>query len=140
MAQISRNLGNSPAVIEQGARQQQRVSKRYDSHVEPRRQTQRVVEEKEVFGLDRGAIARLEAEQMAQQLFEMKVRDSLAEEKLSSKIANGGIISEEIAIDEIQTKTTETPTMRLNKQIEELMTIQSDSPLRNEPLFVNVIV
>ena len=135
MAQISRNLGNSPAVIEQGTRQQQRVAKRYDNVVEPRRQSQRVVEEKEVSVQGRGAAARFEADLMAKQLFEMKVRDSLAAERLEPKVA-----TEEMAIDEIEPKEIQTPSMRLDKQIEELMAIQSDMPVRNEPLFVNVTV
>lgn len=135
MAQISRNLGNSPAVIEQGTRQQQRVAKRYDNVVEPRRQSQRVVEEKEVSVQGRGAAARFEADLMAKQLFEMKVRDSLTAERLEPKVA-----TEEMSIDEIEPKEIQTPSMRLDKQIEELMAIQSDMPVRNEPLFVNVTV
>lgn len=135
MAQISRNLGNSPAVIEQGTRQQQRVAKRYDNVVEPRRQSQRVVEEKEVSFQGRGAAARFEADLMAKQLFEMKVRDSLTAERLEPKVA-----TEEMSIDEIEPKEIQTPSMRLDKQIEELMAIQSDMPVRNEPLFVNVTV
>ncbi|GEM_PF-2308543 len=135
MAQISRNLGNSPALIEQGARQQQRVAKRYDNAVEPRRQSQRVVDQPEVFAQERGLAARLEADLLAKQLFEMKVRDSMAAERLETKVATA-----EMAIDEIEPKQIETPSMRLDKQIEELMAIQSDAPVRNEPLFVNVVV
>jgi hypothetical protein len=135
LAQISRNLGNSPAVIEQGTRQQQRVAKRYDNVVEPRRQSQRVVEEKEVSVQGRGAAARFEADLMAKQLFEMKVRDSLTAERLEPKVT-----TEEMSIGEIEPKEIQTPSMRLDKQIEELMAIQSDMPVRNEPLFVNVTV
>ena len=135
MAQISRNLGNSPALIEQGTRQQQRVATRYDNAVEPRRQSQRVVDQPEVFAQERGLAARLEADLMAKQLFEMKVRDSLTAERLEPKVA-----TEEMSIDEIEPKEIQTPSMRLDKQIEELMAIQSDAPVRNEPLFVNVVV
>ena len=135
MAQISRNLGNSPALIEQGTRQQQRVAKRHDNAVEPRRQSQRVVDQPEVFAQERGLAARLEADLMAKQLFEMKVRDSLTAERLEPKVA-----TEEMSIDEIEPKEIQTPSMRLDKQIEELMAIQSDAPVRNEPLFVNVVV
>jgi hypothetical protein len=72
---------------------------------------------------------------MAKQLFEMKVRDSLTAERLEPKVA-----TEEMSIDEIEPKEIQTPSMRLDKQIEELMAIQSDAPVRNEPLFVNVVV
>ena len=135
MAQISRNLGNSPALIEPRSRQQQRVAKRYDNAVEPRRQIQHVVDQPEVFAQERGLAARLEADLLAKQLFEMKVRDSMAAERLATKVATA-----EMAIDAIEPKQIETPSMRLDKQIEELMAIQGDAPVRNEPLFVNVVV
>jgi len=178
LAEISRNVSNAPALINQNERQQRarrnssnledqqhlrtnrrrdsavesqqqriakhrdniahdqqqhRVSKSYDSAIAGRRQSQTIVEQDEVFSRERHEYARFEADLLAKQLFEMKVRDSLAAERLAAKVAMA-----ELDIDKIKPKAADTPSVRLSRQIEELMALQNDTPLRNEPVFVNV--
>jgi len=135
LAEISRSLGNSPALVDQRSRRQQRMSRGNEGVVENRRATPKVVEHRDDFSLERYQIARLEADQLAKHLFEMKVRDNLAREHATRKI-----VSPEIDIDEIKPGSVNTASERLNRQIEELMSFENDMPIRNEPLFVNIMV
>ena len=135
MAEISRSLANSPALVDQRSRRQQRVPRGNENTVENRTKTTKVIEQQDDFSLQRYQIARLEADQLAKHLFEMKVRDSVVHEKASTKI-----LSPEVDIDEIKSKVTNTASERLNRQIEELMSFENDMPIRNEPLFVNIMV
>ena len=135
MAEISRNLGNSLALVDQRPRRQQRVPRENENTLENRRTTAKVIEQKDDFSLQRYQIARLEADQLSKYLFEMKVRDSIVHERAANKI-----LSPEVDIDEIKPKLANTASERLNRQIEELMSFENDMPIRNEPLFVNIMV
>ena len=135
MAEISRNLGNSPALVDQRSRRQQRIPRGNENSLENRSVPAKVIDQKDVLSLQRYQIARLEAEQLSKYLFEMKVQDSIVHEKAANKI-----LSPEVDIDEIKSKVTNTASERLNRQIEELMSFENDMPIRNEPLFVNIMV
>ncbi len=135
MAEISRNLGNSPALVDQRSRRQQRIPRGNENSLENRSVPAKVIDQKDDLSLQRYQIARLEAEQLSKYLFEMKVRDSIVHEKAANKI-----LSPEVDIDEIKSKVTNTASERLNRQIEELMSFENDMPIRNEPLFVNIMV
>ena len=50
------------------------------------------------------------------------------------------VIIGDVNYDEIKSKVTNTASERLNRQIEELMSFENDMPIRNEPLFVNIMV
>ena len=135
MAEISRNLGNSPALVDQRWRRQQRVPRNNENSLENRAITAKVIDQKDDFSLERYQIARLEADQLSKYLFEMKVRDSIVLQRAANKI-----LTPEVDIDEIKPKVTNTAAERLNRQIEELMSFENDMPIRNEPLFVNIMV
>ncbi len=135
MAEISRNLGNSPALVDQRSRRQQRIPRGNENSLENRSVPAKVIDQKDDLSLQRYQIARLEAEQLSKYLFEMKVQDSIVHEKAANKI-----LSPEVDIDEIKSKVTNTASERLNRQIEELMSFENDMPIRNEPLFVNIMV
>ena len=135
MAEISRNLGNSPALVDQRWRRQQRVPRNNENSLENRAITAKVIDQKDDFSLERYQIARLEADQLSKYLFEMKVRDSIVHERAANKIP-----TPEVDIDEIKPKVTNTAAERLNRQIGELMSLENDMPIRNEPLFVNIMV
>ena len=135
MAEISRNLGNAPALVDQRSRRQQRVPRGNENSLENRAIAAKVVDHKDDFSLERYKIARLEADQLSKYLFEMKVRDSIVHERAANKIP-----TPEVDIDEIKPKVTNTAAERLNRQIEELMSFENDMPIRNEPLFVNIMV
>ena len=135
MAEISRNLGNSPALVDQRSRRQQRIPRGNENSLENRSVPAKVIDQKDDLSLQRYQIARLEAEQLSKYLFEMKVQDSIVHEKAADKI-----LSPEVDIDEIKSKVTNTASERLNRQIEELMSFENDMPIRNEPLFVNIMV
>ena len=135
MAEISRNLGNSPALVDQRSRRQQRIPRGNENSHENRSVPAKVIDQKDDLSSQRYQIARLEAEQLSKYLFEMKVQDSIVHEKAANKI-----LSPEVDIDEIKSKVTNTASERLNRQIEELMSFENDMPIRNEPLFVNIMV
>lgn len=135
MAEISRNLGNSPALVDQRSRRQQRIPRGNENSLENRSVPAKVIDQKDDLSLQRYQIARLEAEQLSKYLFEMKVQDSIVHEKAANKI-----LSPEVDIDEIKPKIANTVSERLNRQIEELMSFENDMPIRNEPLFVNIMV
>ena len=135
MAEISRNLGNSPTLVDQRSRRQQRIPRGNENSLENRAVPAKVIDQKDNFSLQRYQIARLEAEQLSKYLFEMKVRDSIVHERAANKIP-----TPEVDIDEIKPKVTNTAAERLNRQIEELMSLENDMPIRNEPLFVNIMV
>ena len=135
MAEISRNLGNSPTLVDQRSRRQQRIPRGNENSLENRAVPAKVIDQKDDLSLQRYQIARLEAEQLSKYLFEMKVQDSIVHEKAANKI-----LSPEVDIDEIKSKVTNTASERLNRQIEELMSFENDMPIRNEPLFVNIMV
>ena len=135
LAEISRNLGNSPALVDQRSRRQQRVPRGNENSLENRAIAAKVIDQKDDFSLERYQIARLEADQLSKYLFEMKVRDSIVHERAANKIP-----TPEVDIDEIKPKVTNTAAERLNRQIEELMSFENDMPIRNEPLFVNIMV
>ena len=135
LAEISRNLGNSPALVDQRSRRQQRVPRGNENSLENRAIAAKVIDQKDDFSLERYQIARLEADQLSKYLFEMKVRDSIVHERAANKI-----LTPEVDIDEIKPKVTNTAAERLNRQIEELMSFENDMPIRNEPLFVNIMV
>ena len=135
MAEISRNLGNSPALVDHRSRRQQRVPRGNENSLENRAIAAKVIDQKDDFSLERYQIARLEADQLSKYLFEMKVRDSIVHERAANKI-----LTPEVDIDEIKPKVTNTAAERLNRQIEELMSFENDMPIRNEPLFVNIMV
>ena len=135
LAEISRNLGNSPALVDQRSRRQQRVPRGNENSLENRAIAAKVIDQKDDFSLERYQIARLEADQLSKYLFEMKVRDSIVHERAANKIP-----TPEVDIDEIKPKVTNTAAERLNRQIEELMSLENDMPIRNEPLFVNIMV
>ena len=135
MAEISRNLGNSPTLVDQRSRRQQRIPRGNENSLENRAVPAKVIDQKDNFSLQRYQIARLEAEQLSKYLFEMKVRDSIVHERAANKIP-----TPEVDIDEIKPKVTNTAAERLNRQIEELMSFENDMPIRNEPLFVNIMV
>jgi|TARA_X000000950_G_scaffold148879_2_gene183669 tRNA U34 2-thiouridine synthase MnmA/TrmU len=135
LAEISRNLGNSPALVDQRSRRQQRIPRGNENSLENRSVPAKVIDQKDDLSLQRYQIARLEAEQLSKYLFEMKVQDSIVHEKAANKI-----LSPEVDIDEIKSKVTNTASERLNRQIEELMSFENDMPIRNEPLFVNIMV
>jgi hypothetical protein len=135
LAEISRNLGNSPALVDQRSRRQQRIPRGDENSLENRSVPAKVIDQKDDLSLQRYQIARLEAEQLSKYLFEMKVQDSIVHEKAANKI-----LSPEVDIDEIKSKVTNTASERLNRQIEELMSFENDMPIRNEPLFVNIMV
>ena len=135
MAEISRNLGNSPTLVDQRSRRQQRIPRGNENSLENRAVPAKVIDQKDDFSLQRYQIARLEAEQLSKYLFEMKVRDSIVHERAAHKI-----LSPEVDIDKIKSKVNNTASERLNRQIEELMSFENDMPIRNEPLFVNIMV
>ena len=134
MAEISRNLGNSAALVDQRSRRQQRVPRGNENSLENRAIAAKVIDQKDDFSLERYQIARLEADQLSKYLFEMKVRDSIVHERAANKIP-----TPEVDIDKIKPKVTNTAAERLNRQIEELMSFENDMPIRNEPLFVNIM-
>ena len=135
MAEISRNLGNSPTLVDQRSRRQQRIPRGNENSLENRAIAAKVIDQKDDFSLERYQIARLEADQLSKYLFEMKVRDSIVHERAANKI-----LSPEVDIDKIKLKVNNTASERLNRQIEELMSFENDMPIRNEPLFVNIMV
>ena len=87
--------------------------------------------------------ARLKADLLSQQLFEAKVQQSIAEEKLAARMHVSPPDSE-ISEGDMTNQPADSATKLINKKIEamveELTALQSDIPIRNEPLFVNVII
>ena len=142
MAEISRNLGNSPAVIDQGVRQRQRAVRQSENNVELRRESQRVIEQSDsMLARERYELAKLQADLLAKQLFEAKIRESLAEEKVAAKQEAKKIQTD---ATEIEVVMEDAPVARKNRRmeqmVEELTALQNDMPVRNEPLFVNLTV
>ncbi len=121
--------------MDQRSRRQQRIPRGNENSLENRAVPAKVIDQKDDFSLQRYQIARLEAEQLSKYLFEMKVRDSIVHERAAHKI-----LSPEVDIDKIKSKVNNTASERLNRQIEELMSFENDMPIRNEPLFVNIMV
>ena len=95
MAEISRNLGRAPAAVEPGVRQRSRLARQNSSPGELQRDNVRVIEQTDsMMARERYELARLKADLLAQQLFEAKVQQTIAEEKLAAGMRIGQLDSE----------------------------------------------
>ena len=143
MAEVSRNLSRIPAA-EQGVRQKGRLPRQNSNASEFPRENVRVIEQTDtMIARERYEAARLKADLLAQQLFESKVQQSIAEEKLAAGMHVSPLDSE-IPDGDTTNQPADSATRLVNKRIEamveDLTALQSDLPVRNEPLFVNVII
>ena len=143
MAEVSRNLSRIPAA-EQGVRQKGRLPRQNNNASEFPRENVRVIEQTDtMIARERYEAARLKADLLAQQLFEAKVQQSIAEEKLAAGMHVSPLDSE-IPDGDTTNQPADSATKLINKRIEamveNLTALQSDLPVRNEPLFVNVII
>ena len=144
MAEISRNLSRAPGTIDPGVRQRSRVPRQNYNGGQFQRDDVRVIEQTDsMLARERYELAKLKADLLAQQLFEAKVQQSITEEKLAAGMRIAQVDS---AISKAQIEGDEpiNPKIFINKRIEamveDLTSLQSDMPVRNEPLFVNVII
>ena len=143
MAEVSRNLSRIPAA-EQGVRHKGRLPRQNSNASEFPRENVRVIEQTDtMIARERYEAARLKADLLAQQLFEAKVQQSIAEEKLAAGMHVSPPDSE-IPEGDTTIQPADSATKLINKRIEamveDLTALQSDLPVRNEPLFVNVII
>ena len=143
MAEISRNLSRIPAA-EQGVRHKGRLPRQNSNANEFPRENVRVIEQTDtMIARERYEAARLKADLLAQQLFEAKVQQSIAEEKLAAGMhvsAPDSEIPEEDTTIQPADSATKLINKRIEAMVEALTALQSDIPVRNEPLFVNVII
>ena len=143
MAEVSRNLSRIPAA-DQGVRQRSRLPRQNSNASEFPRENVRVIEQTDtMIARERYEAARLKADLLAQQLFEAKVQQSIAEEKLAAGM-HVSPPDPEIPEGDTTNQPADSATKLINKRIEamveDLTALQSDIPVRNEPLFVNVII
>ncbi len=143
MAEVSRNLSRIPSA-DQGVRPRGRLPRQSSNASEFPRENVRVIEQTDsMIARERYEAARLKADLLAQQLFEAKVQQSIAEEKLAARMHVSPLDSE-ISEGDRPNQTADNATKLINKKIEamveELTALQSGIPVRNEPLFVNVII
>ena len=143
MAEVSRNLSRIPSA-DQGVRPRGRLPRQSSNTSEFPRENVRVIEQTDtMIARERYEAARLKADLLSQQLFEAKVQQSIAEEKLAARMHVSPPDSE-ISEGDMTNQPADSATKLINKKIEamveELTALQSDIPIRNEPLFVNVII
>ena len=144
MAEISRNLSRAHGTIDSGVRQRSRLPRQNNNGVEFQRDNVRVIEQTDsMLARERYELAKLKADLLAQQLFEAKVQQSIAEEKLAAGMRVAQVDSE-ISEAQIEGDEHNNPKIFINKRIEamveDLTSLQSNMPVRNEPLFVNVVI
>ena len=144
MAEISRNLSRAPSTVDAGVRQRSRLPRQNNNGGEFQRDNVRVIEQTDsMLARERYELAKLKADLLAQQLFEAKVQQSITEEKLAAGMRIAQVDSE-ISKAQIEGEKPINPKIFINKRIEamveDLTSLQSDMPVRNEPLFVNVII
>ena len=143
MAEVSRNLSRIPQG-DQGVRQRGRLPRQNSNASEFPRENVRVIEQTDtMIARERYEAARLKADLLAQQLFEAKVQQSIAEEKLAAGLhvsPPDSEISEGDMTKEPADSETKVIIKRIEAMVEDLTALQSDIPMRNEPLFVNVII
>ena len=143
MAEISRNLSRIPAA-EQGVRHKGRLPRQNSNANEFPRENVRVIEQTDtMIARERYEAARLKADLLAQQLFEAKVQQSIVEEKLAAGMhvnPPDSEISEGDMTKEPADSETKVIIKRIEAMVEDLTALQSDIPMRNEPLFVKVII
>ena len=143
MAEVSRNLSRIPQG-DQGVRQRGRLPRQNSNASEFPRENVRVIEQTDtMIARERYEAARLKADLLAQQLFEAKVQQSIAEEKLAAGMhvsPPDSEISEGDMTKEPADSETKVIIKRIEAMVEDLTALQSDIPMRNEPLFVNVII
>ena len=144
MAEISRNLSRAPSTVDAGIRQRSRLPRQNSNGGEFQRDNVRVIEQTDsMLARERYELAKLKADLLAQQLFEAKVQQSIAEEKLAAGMRIAQVDSE-ISKAQIEGDEPINPKIFINKRIEamveDLTSLQSDIPVRNEPLFVNVVI
>ena len=144
MAEISRNLSRAPTSVEPGVRQRGRLPRQNNSPGELQRDNVRVIEQTDsMMARERYELARLKADLLAQQLFEAKVQQTIAEEKLAAGMRIGQLDSE-ISEAQLEDSAPINSKILINKRIEtiveDLTSLQSNMPVRNEPLFVNVVI
>ena len=144
MAEISRNLSRAPSTVDAGVRQRSRLPRQSSNGGEFQRDNVRVIEQTDsMLARERYELAKLKADLLAQQLFEAKVQQSIAEEKLAAGMRIAQVDSE-ISEAQIEGDVPTNSKIFLNKRIEamveDLTSLQSDMPVRNEPLFVNVVI
>ena len=143
MAEVSRNLSRIPQG-DQGVRQRGRLPRQNSNASEFPRENVRVIEQTDtMIARERYEAARLKADLLAQQLFEAKVQQSIAEEKLAAGLhvsPPDSEISEGDMTKEPADSESNVIIKRIEAMVEDLTALQSDIPMRNEPLFVNVII
>ena len=115
MAEISRNLSRAHGTIDSGVRQRSRLPRQNNNGVEFQRDNVRVIEQTDsMLARERYELAKLKADLLAQQLFEAKVQQSIAEEKLAAGMRVAQVDSE-ISEAQIEGGEHNNPKIFINK-------------------------